>query len=229
MGAILPIRRSRPAATVTRPSTWRLLWSPRAWRQWIRWKTETLTVAHAEFVYDAVAPHVPRGARVLDVGAYDAQVTARVADRLGCDVLAVDVVDAGDRRARGVPFRRYDGATLPVDDGDHDVVMLLFMLHHAKDDLAVLREARRAVADGGRVLVGEDMVEGLGQRAITVGFHLWLLTFTFMGWKGTFRRIAAWRARFAEAGLDVEDVVELGPHLGKRLWPRNVLFVLRPR
>ena len=65
----------------------------------------------------------------------------------------------------------------------------------------------------------------LFERGPTLGGnHLWLLTFTFMGWKGKFRRQDAWRARFAAEGLAVKDVVELGRE--GRLFPDNVLFVL---
>jgi len=119
------------------------------------------------------------------------------------------------------------GATLPVAGEERfDVVQLLYVLHHAADDLALLREARRVIADDGRVLVAEDRVETWGERWLTVAFHLWLLAFTFMGWKGTFKRQSAWRSRFAQAGLRVERVVELGR--SRRLFPKNVLYVLAP-
>ena len=82
------------------------------------------------------------------------------------------------------------------------------------------------VADDGRVLVAEDRVETWGERWLTIAFHLWLLAFTFMGWKGTFKRQSAWQARFAQAGLTVERTVELGR--SRRLLPKNVLYVLAP-
>jgi SAM-dependent methyltransferase len=204
----------------------RLLYNPLAWIDWFRWASERIQRAHAEFNYASVAPHVPDGASVLDVGAWDGRLGAMLRDRKGCRPVLVDVVD---KNTTDLPFRVFDGNTLPLQDGERfDVVQLLYVLHHAGDDLALLREARRALAPGGRLIVAEDMVESVAQRAITVGFHIWLLTFTFMGWKGEFRRLEAWRARFAEAGFAVEAVVPLGPHMGKPLWPRNVVFRLRP-
>ncbi len=53
---------------------------------------------------------------------------------------------------------------------------------------------------------------------------MWQFIFTFIGWKGQFQRAAAWRARFAEAGLVVREVIPLGR--SGRLFPTNVLYVL---
>jgi SAM-dependent methyltransferase len=203
----------------------RLLYNPLAWIDWLRWASERIQRVHGEFNYRSIAPHVPDGASVLDVGAWDGRIGALLRDRKGCRPVLVDVVD---KNRTDLPFRRFDGRTLPLGDGERfDVIQLLYVLHHAADDLTLLREARRALAPGGCVIVAEDMVETAGQRVITVGFHVWLFTVTLMGWKGSFRRVEAWRARFAEAGLVIEEIVELGPHMGKRLWPRNVVFRLR--
>ncbi len=179
---------------------------------------------HVEWVHATTAPQVQPG-RLLDVGAWDCRVSALFRDRSGCDVTAVDVVD---RNCTDVPLVVYDGRRMPMDDGAFDTVTILYVLHHAADDLAILGEARRVCAPGGRVIVAEDRADSRAQRAIAIGFHIWLLSVTGMGWKGSFRTTAAWRERFAAAGLKVESVHPLGPHMGRRLWPRNILFVLRP-
>lgn len=203
--------------TAAAPPRWRV-------RAWLRWQSARIRDAHTERAFRGVAPFVGDRTRVLDVGAWDGRLGRLYRDRKGCDVVLADVADVN---VTDLPFRRIVGAALPVAPGEaFDVVQLLYVLHHAADDLALLREARRAVAPDGRVLVAEDQVETFGQRLVTVGFHLWLLAVTLMGWRGRFRRIAAWRTRFAAAGLAVEEVVALGA--AGRLWPRNVLFVLRP-
>jgi SAM-dependent methyltransferase len=203
----------------------RLLYNPLAWIDWFRWASERINAAHTEFNFAAVAPHIPDGATVLDVGAWDGRLARLLADRKGCRPLLVDVVD---KNQSGLPFRRFDGQRLPLAPGEQfEVVQLLYVLHHAGDDAVLLAEACRALAPGGTLLVAEDLVETPLQRAITVGFHVWLLTFTFMGWRGSFRRIEAWRRRFAAAGLEVDAVVPLGAHMGNWFMPRNVVFRLR--
>lgn len=207
------------------PRPHRLVYSPRAWGQLLRAGGARIMREHLEWNYDAVAPHISGDDRVLDVGAWDCSLARELRDRKGCDVHGVDVVD---KNRTDVPFRTFDGRTLPFEgDERFDVVMLMYVLHHSADDSALLHEARRVLADGGRVLVGEDMVENRWQRAVTVGFHIWLMTVTFMGWKGTFRKVDQWRDTFADAGLVVDDLIVLGTQGGRRWFPRNMLFVLR--
>ena len=216
------VRPSGALVPASRVNRWRLLYSPLAWIAWSKETAARLEAEHLEWNLRAVTPHVAPGARVLDIGSWDCRLGAALRDRAGARVVCVDVVD---KNRTDVELRLMRGTTLPVGaDERFDVVQLLYVLHHAPDDLALLREAARVLAPDGVVLVGEDRVETAGERVRTVGFHLWLLAFTFMGWKGRFRRIAAWRERFAAAGLELRAVHELGAE--GRLFPKNLLFVL---
>lgn len=203
----------------------RMLYSPHAWRTWFRETSARIISEHLAHNVASVAPYIAAGSAVLDVGAWDGLLGEALVQRLGCRVLGVDVVDRNQGR---IPFRLFDGGRLPVaEDERFDVVLLLYVLHHAADDLALLREARRVLAPGGCVIVGEDVVERLGQRLHTLGFHVFLLVFQGLGWKGRFRRAQAWQQRFAEAGLRVDQAAHVGSQGGRRFFPDNVLFVLR--
>jgi SAM-dependent methyltransferase len=203
----------------------RMLWSVRAWRDWFRETSDRIIAEHLAHNFASVAPYIARGARVLDIGTWDGLLGKALIDRLDCDVLGVDVVDRHQDR---IPFRLFDGRRLPVAGEERfDVVLLLYVLHHAADDLTLLREARRVLAPGGCVIVGEDRADGAGQRLRTKGFHVFLLLFQGMGWKGRFRGMRAWQERFAAAGLRVEQVAHVGAQGGRRLFPENVLYVLR--
>lgn len=203
----------------------RMLYSPRAWRTWFGETSARLISEHLAHNVASVAPYIAAGSSVLDVGAWDGLLGEALIQRLSCRVLGVDVVDRNQGR---IPFRLFDGDRLPVaEDERFDVVLLLYVLHHAADDLALLREARRVLAPGGCVIVGEDVVERLGQRLHTLGFHVFLLVFQGLGWKGRFRPARAWQERFAEAGLRVDQAAHVGSQGGRRFFPDNVLFVLR--
>ncbi|MBK9036028.1 MAG: class I SAM-dependent methyltransferase [Myxococcales bacterium] len=204
------------------PPWWRLLYSPGAWRTRLAATKARFEAEHLAWNFDAVAPHVAPGARVLDLGAWDCRLAQALRDRRGARVVGADVVD---KNATDVELRvLVDGRVPTAPDERFDVVLLLYVLHHAADDRAVLTEARRVLAPGGTIVVGEDRADTWRARLRTKAFHLWLLIFTFMGWRGSFRSRAGWTARFAEVGLAVRDHQPLG---ATRWWfPENELYVL---
>ncbi|MGD0771958.1 MAG: class I SAM-dependent methyltransferase [Candidatus Solibacter sp.] len=180
--------------------------------------------ARAEFNFRSIQALVPRGCKVLDVGAWSCYLGELLRDQMGCEVLSLDVVNANKT---GMPFRVFDGKALPVESRSFDVVLLLYVLHHAADDRPLLAEASRVLRDGGCLLIGEDSVDGVWNRTLTVGFHVWLWLATGMAWDGKFRATDRWRARFHAAGFEIKDMLFLGHHLGRFFWPNNVLFVLK--
>jgi SAM-dependent methyltransferase len=207
------------------PSVARFLRDPLFLRRIVRWRMERVEVERAKWARETIGPAVPRGSALLDVGSWDGRTAQLLAESRGARVTCVDVVD---HNQTDLPFRTFDGSTLPWEDGSFDAVTLLFVLHHSAHDAVLLREAARVCRVGGRVIVAEDLVETGWQRFVTVAFHLRLWLWTRMGWHGAFRRVADWKARFADAGLDVVEERPLPRFPGRRFWPRNVLFVLEP-
>jgi SAM-dependent methyltransferase len=180
--------------------------------------------ARAEFNFRSIQSRVPRGCKVLDVGAWSCYLGQLLRDRMGCEVLSLDVVNANKT---DMPFQVFDGKALPVASRSFDVVLFLYVLHHAADDRPLLDEASRVLRDGGCLLIAEDSVDGLWNRALTVGFHNWLWLATRMTCSGKFRTTGQWQERLHAAGFEVKETIFLGHHLGRFLWPNNVLFVLK--
>jgi len=189
----------------------------------MRKEAERVEKARAEFNFRSIEAKVPQGCKVLDVGAWSCYLGELLRDRKGCEVLSLDVLDANKT---DMPFQIFNGETLPVESGSFDVILLLYVLHHAADDEPLLHEARRVLRHNGRLLVAEDSVDGLWNRILTVGFHGYLWLATRMSCDGTFRTRDQWRTRFQKAGLQLIETCSLGHHLGRLLWPNNVLFVL---
>lgn len=91
---------------------------------------------------------------VLDVGCGAGSVSAHLA-QVGCCVHGLDLVEAAVERARskGLDAVVHDVQEgLPHRDGSFDAVLLLDILEHVFDPLALLEEARRVLREGGFAL-----------------------------------------------------------------------------
>ncbi len=106
---------------------------------------------------ELLSASLPSCRRLLDVGCGDGRITRAVADRSpGLEVAGIDVVI---RPETAVPVSAYDGSRIPFDDNSFEVVMMVDVLHHSQDPLAVLREARRVASAA--LLVKDHCLDGL--------------------------------------------------------------------
>ena len=122
-------------------------------------------------VADYVAPIVPVGGRVLDVGCGPGHVPLNLAKR-GIDVTGVDVDPAMIDRARAharkstgraPSFDVGDAASLPYDDNSFDLVVSTFALHHWSEPKAAFDEIARVLQPDGVALVWDF---GSGNHAL---------------------------------------------------------------
>jgi ubiquinone/menaquinone biosynthesis C-methylase UbiE len=120
-------------------------------------------------ILDWIAAHVPvaPGSLVLDVAGGTGQTGRRLARDGGTAVildmtdpmLAAGMASVREEGAGGVVFVRGDASALPFPDGEFDVVVSRFALHHVQDPRAVVAEmARVCRAEGSVALV--DMISG---------------------------------------------------------------------
>jgi SAM-dependent methyltransferase len=95
-----------------------------------------------------------RAGVALDVGAAGGGNT-RVLRALGLRAVAVEygAEGAGVAKARGLAVVRGDAGALPFGAGVADLVVAFDVLEHLRDDGAALREFRRVLRPGGRLLV----------------------------------------------------------------------------
>lgn len=119
---------------------------------WQRYTDRTLSVLEA-------AVRVRPGERVLDVGCGTGAFEARQADT-GATLVGVDVstqmLAHARRKLRGAPnvaFCQAEACSLPFPDARFDGVVNASAFHYFDDPHAALREMRRVLTPGGRVVL----------------------------------------------------------------------------
>lgn len=147
--------------------------------------------------------------RVLDIGAGDCRLDALLRKKIGCEIVPVDVEDFNETE---LPLTLFDGKRLPFEDESFDVVLLIFVLHHAEDAKACLEEARRVCRK--RVVVFEDVTSGVWDRFVFRTFHRWLawserISYPYREW-----RPAQWSELARSLELSEEAAEPLGRQLG---------------
>lgn len=114
-----------------------------------------------EVVLDAVREAAPES--VLDVGCGEGELAERIQKELGATVVAIDqsarMVEIS--RGRGVDARVGNAQRLPFGDGDFDVVLAAWVLHHVQGLPETIAELRRVLRPGGRLVAATNRADHL--------------------------------------------------------------------
>jgi SAM-dependent methyltransferase len=176
----------------------------------------------------AIAPLVPTGSTVGDIGAGDGALASAVL-QIRPD-LAVRGVDVLQREETAVPVELYDGDTLPWATGSLDWTLLVDVLHHAVDPSRLLAEARRVSRVG--VIIKDHYAENANDQR----------TLALMDWFGNagygvpslFRywSRSEWSERLSASGLHPERILtalHLYPMPLDAVFGRGLHFVAKCR
>jgi len=100
----------------------------------------------AEFA--VVAPYLPAGTRVLELGGGNGYQASLLAAR-GCDVVSLDVEVDEDSPHRHFDVMAYDGVHIPFPDHDFDVIFSSHVLEHVQQLPELMAEMQRVLRPGG--------------------------------------------------------------------------------
>ena len=155
----------------------------------------------ARVLRDHLAPLMPSGASVLDVGCGDGLIASLISQqRPDVSISGVDVLV---RPNTLIPVEAFDGLTLPYPDKSFDAVLFIDVLHHSNEPFTLLREAMRVARKF--VIIKDHLRDGF-----LAGF-----TLRFMDYIGNARHSVAlpynylarsqWLKAFSELGLTTSN------------------------
>jgi SAM-dependent methyltransferase len=164
-----------------------------------------------------IAPLLPRGATVLDVGCGDGLLGRTIRNaRPDVTLTGMDVLV---RPVSHIPVQEFDGRTIPMGNRSVDVILLVDVLHHADDPLRLLAEVAR-----------------VARQAIVIKDHVqagWLdrQTLRIMDWTGNAAHGVAlpynywtakeWTIALQRIGAAIDS---WETDLGLYPWPASALF-----
>jgi len=166
-----------------------------------------------------LAPLLPQGASVLDVGCGDGLI-ARLIMEQRPDV-RIQGIDVLVRPQTHIPITAFDGGSIPHGDATFDAVLFVDVLHHTDDPLVLLREAVRVARQC--IVIKDHHLNGFLAGP----------TLRFMDWVGNARHGVVlpynyWPARrWAEAFAALGVLPEVNTKIGLYPWPASWIFARR--
>lgn len=122
----------------------------------------------AALIYSQVSPHLV-GTDMCDLGCGDGKVGELIA-ATGKTVTLSDMYQHPHIETTGLPFTPFtQGDPVPLPDNSADTTLLLTVLHHADDPVALLREGVRITRPGGHVILIESVFGITPEQAASVG------------------------------------------------------------
>jgi SAM-dependent methyltransferase len=142
-----------------------------------------------------VEEFIKNGEKVLDLGCGSGILAKALKEKFNVKILGLDIED---KRIFKIPFQLYDGEKIPFPNDFFNVVLISFVLHHTKDPVSILKEAKRV---GKKLIIFEDLPEGFFGKVYC--FLHWISWNLFFGNspKFNFYTTKEWKEIFKNLGL----------------------------
>lgn len=145
-----------------------------------------------------IEPYLKKTDSIIDIGCGGAHIAKALKD-MGYHATPLDIKNKS--YFEDMQPIIYNGEKIPFPDASFDVALLLTVLHHIKNPLITLAEAKRVSK---RIIIIEDLHVGLFQKYLTFAMDS-LLNREFFGHPHTNKTEKEWETTFQEMGLKILD------------------------
>jgi len=152
----------------------------------------------AEGMILEIESYLKKGDRILDIGCGGCHIAKQLKEK-GYTVVPLDIKNESSFKEI-VPII-YDGKKIPFEDNSFDVALLLTVLHHIRDPIMILGEAKRVSR---RIVIIEDLYDGWFQKYLTFAMDS-ILNTEFFGHPHSNKTQTEWEAIFRALDLRIID------------------------
>ena len=163
---------------------------------WYRTFSKIYEIAAKKMCLDCV-DFIDKGSKILDLGCGSGIVGSEFQEFFKAQVTGVDIQD---RRIKKIPFQIFDGFRIPFPDNSFDIVLISYVLHHAKNPEVLLKEAKRV--SRGKIIIYEDLPEGILSK-LRCRLHQVSYNIFQKGSFWSFKTKKEWEELFKKLGLKI--------------------------
>jgi ubiquinone/menaquinone biosynthesis C-methylase UbiE len=170
----------------------------------------------AQNVFRRIGPHI-KGRKILDVGVGVGGISSYLRqndfDVTGIDVKNLSIIIESSPKI-------YNGEKMPFENNEFDTAIIVHVLHHCRDNIKVLAEAKRVAK---RVIVVEDTYRNKLEKTI-VSFNDNFANFEFYQHK--YLTAEEWKGAIAKEGWSLVHMESYTEFTYGYLYSRYVMFVI---
>ncbi len=171
-----------------------------------------------------IASQIPDNMTILDIGCGDGTIAKMIIDKkINTTMNGIDIFE---RQTCVIPFKIFDGKTIPYEDNEFDSTLFVDVLHHTSNIKELLTEAAR-----------------VSKKYIIIKDHHYnnLLDFgilKLMDWIGNaphgvkviynFKNLYFWKSTFNELGFEIETInnnIPIYPFPFNLIFGRDMHFI----
>ena len=164
---------------------------------------------------------IDKGSKILDLGCGSGIVGSKFQEFFEARITGIDIQDW---RIRKIPFQIFDGSHIPFPDNSFDIVLISYVLHHAKKPEILVREAKRV--SRGKIIIYEDLPEGFLSK-LRCRLHQVSYNIFQKGSFWNFKTKKEWEELFKKLGLKIVSEKKVSvPKFASFDLVYRILFVL---